>query len=93
MKRLLVALAISATSLSAQFGQLVTGNDGSRVVFSSSLSLKSEPTHDWPKLFEATTGGVQLLEERFRVSPPAPIPTMEAFYELVSRWTSRPSRY
>ena len=85
MKRLLFALALSTTILPAQFSRLVTGSNGSQVVFSSSLSLNSEPTHDWPKLFEATTYGVRLLDERFRLSPPAPLPTMETFYELLSR--------
>lgn len=88
MMRTLAVLAVavlSATSLHAQFGQLVTPDDGSQVVFSSKLSLKSAPAHDWSKLFQTSARGVQLLDERLPVSPPAPLPTMEAFYELVSR--------
>jgi len=85
MKRLLLALVVSAASLPAQFSQLVTGGDGSHVVFSSSLSLKSDPTHDWPKLFEATASGVRLLEERFPVTPPPLLPAQQTFYQLWSR--------
>ncbi len=78
-------LLIPAFSLSAQHSRLVTLGDGARVVFSSSLSLKSDATNDWPKLFEATTAEVRLLEERFPVSPPPLLPTQQAFYQLWSR--------
>ena len=55
------------------------------MVFPSSLSLKSEPTHDWPKLCEAFPVGVQLLEQRFPNAPPNPLPSEEAYYQLLSR--------
>ncbi|HEY3441708.1 MAG TPA: hypothetical protein VGK29_13175 [Paludibaculum sp.] len=76
---------ILAFNLSAQYSRLVTMSDGARVVFSSSLSLKSDATHDWPKLFEATAAHVRLLEERLPVSPPPLLPTQQTFYQLWSR--------
>jgi hypothetical protein len=82
MLRTLLLLAVFAPNLPAQFSRLVTGSDGSRVVFSSSLSLKSEPTHEWPKLFEATTSGVRLLEERFPLPPPLPAPLLQSFHQI-----------
>lgn len=85
MRHIFVALILSSASLFAQYGNLVTPGDGSSVVFSSNLSLKASAAHDWPKLFEATAGGVRLLEERFAASPPAPIPAVELFYQLRSQ--------
>ncbi|MBL0161689.1 MAG: hypothetical protein IPP47_32210 [Bryobacterales bacterium] len=78
-------LLILAFQLSAQYNRLVTPSDGASVVFSSSLSLQSDATHDWPKLFEATTAGVRLLEERLPASPPPLLPTQQTFYQLWSR--------
>jgi hypothetical protein len=82
--RMIFALLILAPNLYPQFNQLVTGADGSRVGFSSTLSLQQDPAHDWAKLFEATTDGVRLLAERFPVVPPPLLPTLQNFYQLRS---------
>jgi len=85
MSRSFPLLVVFAAGLSAQFNQLVTTGDGTQVVFSSNLSLKAEPAHNWPKLYEATTGGVHLVEERFPAPPPVFLPSLEAFYQLLAR--------
>jgi len=46
-----------AVLLPAQYQHLTTDRHGSKVAFSSSLSLKSEQRNDQPKIFEVDAGG------------------------------------
>jgi hypothetical protein len=58
--RIRFLLAVCACSLaSAQFNDLATDRHGTRVLFSSSHSLFSEPRQDWQKLFEGSPSSLR----------------------------------
>ena len=58
--RVRIVLAACACLLArAQFNDLATDRHGTRVLFSSSFSLQSDPLQDWRKLFEASPASLR----------------------------------
>jgi hypothetical protein len=66
----------------AQFGPLATDTNGSRAVFSSSLSLRNLERQDWPKLFSASDAGVSSLLTRKPDSSNVPPQFIDNFFRL-----------
>lgn len=52
-------MACACTLASAQFHDLATDRHGTRVLFSSPLSLQSDPRQDWQKLFEVSPSSLR----------------------------------
>jgi hypothetical protein len=81
--KVLAVAAATVSPLWPQFADLATDRFGSRVVFSSALSLRSEERKDWPKIFEADGGGARSLVVREpEYDFPAPVQKEPAFFRL-----------
>src|SRR5690349_14283982 len=57
-------------ALFGQFHNLATTDDGSTVIFSSSLQMRGMNQPDWEKLFRIDSSGLTLYAERDRTTSP-----------------------
>jgi uncharacterized protein (TIGR03437 family) len=70
MSRLFAIFCLSAAEVFAQFQNLATIDDGSFVVFSSSLRMAGTDQPTWEKLFRIDGTGLGLYAERDQAPPP-----------------------
>lgn len=84
MSRIFVLFLLVISTCQAQFEQLVTLRDGSRVRFVSDLSLQHDPEKFWSKIFEADGRGVRLLLVDDPEQGVQPLPYNAKFYQRIA---------
>lgn len=75
----MVLLAVLPGLVAAQFRNLVTTDDGSLLLFSSTLQMQGANQFSWDKLFSIDSSGLNLYEQR-QEQGPAPGSRLSNFY-------------